>query len=667
MSRHTSPCQTPASTHPGFRCASRLLGVLGIALVGLASTASEPAEAANGFNLVRTTTLSTVGGSGGVAYGPDFCPTNKIVTGVRASDRTFFLGKFSVQCSTVSLVNGVATTGSPQNTPDRGTTGNSYGTPQSATCNSTEAVVGLHLWKNGSNVLSGIAVRCRTISLVNDAVVLTGSVRETSSIGLTGRNYVDLGFQSSSCATGDMLMGHEGSEGDGLDNFKGFCGTFQQAFVTASIAATNFSWPTSWTITATDAATISTDFVDGIKTKITPSTYSNWAASPSPKLDPASYTVKNTSCPSTVSGSTTSTCSIAVTGKPDARIALTGPATISAGATDKINVAIDNWGPGTASTSFSLTAPTGVTWSTNPSCLITTNTINCDGPALKGSSQPGVGQATVTSLAIEFSVDKATSAGTVTFKSAVSATGDFDTTNDKATFDMGVKAAVTSTSSSTTSTTTASTTTVKPSTTTIVPTTSPATTVALVYPCPYGKGTIQGDVVMDLNGNGIVDENETSISDVVVELRSGAATCQTGTTHSPYVFSNVGPGDYDVVILGKPGLPGSTGQYRVTVVGAGTVTVPAKLVPAPVTSTTSEPVSTVSTTVAGAANPSNLQTTTPTTVASGPSVAAVPEVPSATAPTDALALTGSSTIPMVAVALALIGVGALVTRRTRKN
>ena len=94
--------------------------------------------------------------------------------------------------------------------------------------------------------------------------------------------------------------------------------------------------------------------------------------------------------------------------------------------------------------------------------------------------------------------------------------------------------------------------------------------------------TITGHVFNDVNGNGVQDANEPDVSNVTVELwrmsESGTSVFVSSTvTHSPYVFTGVSPGTYQVRVPAGTKIAGyapltSAKVWTVTVTGAGTYT-----------------------------------------------------------------------------------------------
>jgi hypothetical protein len=251
-------------------------------------------------------------------------------------------------------------------------------------------------------------------------------------------------------------------------------------------------------------------------------------------------------------------------------------------------------------------------------------------------------------------------------------------------------APTTSTTTTTTTTTTTapaatSTTTTAANTTTSAPAPSEPLLISVTPPaarapevCATGTSTIQGDVIDDADNNYTRGANEKSLSGVKVTLlRGDGLVCQSTITKSPYVFTNVAAGAYEVSIEGIVGRPGTAARYQVVAGTAETVTVTDHYVApaAPVASGASAPGAGAG--VAGTA--ATAGTGEPSiTVATAAPAFALPSTPGAsTAPTDLalaspveeeIALTGSSSLLLAAFALCFGAAGTLLaTIRRRRN
>ncbi len=237
-------------------------------------------------------------------------------------------------------------------------------------------------------------------------------------------------------------------------------------------------------------------------------------------------------------------------------------------------------------------------------------------------------------------------------------------------------ATTTTTSTTTTSTTTTPSTTTATTTTAVSPASPPASetlTISVAMPsatdgapkvCDGGTGTIQGDVIDDVDNNYTRDATEKSLSGVKVSLRRGdGLVCQSTETRSPYTFTNVAAGDYEVVISALAGRPETAAVYRVSVDAGKSATVTEHYI-APAGPTT---------TAAGAAATSTVASlTTPTAVPPfalpGASVAPPFELALEAAPAEELAFTGVGSGLLAALSMCFAGAGALlVTLRRRTN
>jgi SdrD B-like domain len=635
-----------------------LVGAVAMAVAGVGMVvAPPPVGASNGNVLVRNMNVNAaIGGTGGVTFGPDSCRTNTVVTGIQTSYWNGYLANLSFVCSSISVSGSTVTISGRNPTTARGTTAGTYPTPANMNCQAGQVVTGLQLWK-GTSGLGGIGPLCDDIRVTN-AKITVGSNHSLG--GSFQASSLTTSAGSPACPNGSVVMGFEGRAGDYIDNFTAFCGSFSNSFVTPTVAFADNTWSNSytWGVTAKDSASNDTTFPNATKTSVGADSYSAWTAVPGGPHPTAAFTSSTADCPTTVKVGDDVACTVTVNGKPDARITATGPATMTAGDSGNIQVTIDNYGPGGAATSFSLSSTGGFTWSPTKGCLVTTNVITCNGPDLAGSPKPGSGLTTPATATIGFTVNK-TVKGLYVLGASVTATNDFDTTNDRATVSMTIASYV---PPATTPTPTVTPSSVAPSTI-VAASPVPAFAMPPVNPCSPGNATIQGDIVIDLNNNGIVDPDETSVSGVQVELHSGTVTCQSTQTRSPYVFNNVGPGDYEIVIVGKPGLAGSSGTYRTTITGAGITNVPTKLI-APVTPTSAPP-TTNPTPQPAAAAPA---TVTPPPTIDAEVIAKAPVNPAhVAARTSDLALTGNTTLPLITMSIGLIGIGLALTRKTRKN
>jgi serine/threonine protein kinase, bacterial len=180
--------------------------------------------------------------------------------------------------------------------------------------------------------------------------------------------------------------------------------------------------------------------------------------------------------------------------------------------------------------------------------------------------------------------------------------------------------------------------------------------------CQAGTGTIQGEVIDDVDNNYRRGANEKSLSGVKVTLqRDDGLVCQSTETRSPYVFNNVAAGDYEVVVSALAGRPETAATYRVSVASGETATVAEHYV-APAVPTTTK---------AGSV------TTKPATTT--PTVAPAFALPGASVPSAELALeaapaaeevafTGASSGLLAALSMCFAGAGAfLVTLRRRRT
>jgi hypothetical protein len=261
--------------------------------------------------------------------------------------------------------------------------------------------------------------------------------------------------------------------------------------------------------------------------------------------------------------------------------------------------------------------------------------------------------------------------------------------------------ATTTTLAPETTTTSAATTTLAPETTTTsaaTTTTTPATgsaseplLIAVAPPatptpevCASGTATIQGDVIEDVDNNYSRGLNEKSLSGVKVTLlRSDGLVCQSTVTKSPYVFTNVAAGAYEVSIAAISGRPETAARFQVTAGTSGTVTVADHYI-APAVGTTPGTTSAPATsgTVAPATTGASGATTATAPIATVAPAFTLPAVPGAeVAPTDRtptdlalaapvqeeIALTGSNSWLLAAFALCFGAAGTLLATIRRRR
>jgi serine/threonine protein kinase, bacterial len=238
---------------------------------------------------------------------------------------------------------------------------------------------------------------------------------------------------------------------------------------------------------------------------------------------------------------------------------------------------------------------------------------------------------------------------------------------------------LTAPTTSTTTTTTTATTATTTATTTITPPAPAAPEpliIAVIAPpaidsapkvCESGTGTIQGDVIDDVDNNYTRGAAEKSLSGVKVTLRrEDGLVCQSTETRSPYVFTNVAAGDYEVMISALAGRPETAATYRVSVGASQSATVTEHYI-APAGPTTTTKVVASAPAVSG-----SLQSAT--------TVAPAFTLPSASVPSNQLALeaapaleevafTGASSGLLAALSMCFAGAGAFLAtiRRRRTN
>lgn len=221
------------------------LAILASALVGHVVTPSS-VQAATTIELEQTGQAASVGGSGGNAFSPVYCPTGYIAVGIRGAQSPHSFGSGGHWITQIGLVcqqidfesRGLTTTGYSTVITGGGNTAGQ----ESILCPSGQVLVGLQMTADSSlgyNVLKTAEPQCQSVSFGDPsaptAPLLSGAIYD---VGNAFGSQYGGALPTASCSSGQFILGFGGRVGAALDLFTPYCGRFKTAAPTITSPAT---------------------------------------------------------------------------------------------------------------------------------------------------------------------------------------------------------------------------------------------------------------------------------------------------------------------------------------------------------------------------------------------------------------------------------------------
>lgn len=260
--------------------------------------------------------------TGGVAFGPDNCPTGQILTGLSLWERTDadvgVTNRIQAHCRNISVTGGTLTLTTGADTTNRNGT-NTSSTQSSeyrGDCDANQVAVGFQVTTQvgaGTTVVSSARMRCAplTYSAATGFISVGSAVLDAQTIGTTSSAATDF-----TCPAGQVVGGISGRMGWYLDQLVTRCYTISQASlqITAQLAGGG-AVPTPVTLTATTGAAV-TSFVSGDKKTMVPATYTVTGSK-------AGYTLTANTCATAFALANTNQTACTLTFQIDTNLAIT--------------------------------------------------------------------------------------------------------------------------------------------------------------------------------------------------------------------------------------------------------------------------------------------------------------------------------------------------------
>ena len=243
-----SRCQRWPPTVIRSRGVVAILATLAVLLGSMASTVATaaPAAASTTIELEQTGQAASVGGSGGSAFNPVYCPNSYIAVGIRGAQSPHSFGSGGHWITEIGLVcqkidfaaRGLTATG--YSTVITG--GGNTASQESILCPTGQVLVGLQMTADtslGYSVLKTAEPQCQSVSFGDPsaptAPLLAGAIFDRNDS--FGSQYGS-GLPTASCSSGQFILGFGGRVGAALDLFTPYCGRFKTAAPTVTSPAT---------------------------------------------------------------------------------------------------------------------------------------------------------------------------------------------------------------------------------------------------------------------------------------------------------------------------------------------------------------------------------------------------------------------------------------------
>ena len=242
-----SPHVSASRTHLLARIVAYVASTAVVASVLTAAVVNAaPAQAATTIELEQTGQAASVGGSGGNAFSPVYCPTGYIAVGIRGAQSPHGFGGGGHWITQIGLVcqkidfgaRGLSATGYSTVITGGGNTAGQ----ETILCPAGQVLVGLEMTADtslGYAVLKTAEPQCQVVSFGDPAAptapLLAGAIYDRNDS--FGSNYGS-GLPTASCTSGQFILGFGGRVGAALDLFTPYCGRFKTAAPTVTSPAT---------------------------------------------------------------------------------------------------------------------------------------------------------------------------------------------------------------------------------------------------------------------------------------------------------------------------------------------------------------------------------------------------------------------------------------------